>query len=121
MSTSNRRRGCGAFWCAVWVFAVLLCAAVALSILTGCAYQTSRWRDTPGGGVEYHQTNITPPFGRQAESAGQMSATVLDDGTWEIVIGRTDVGVDNAAQAEIAGKAADLLLMLGRLSAAGGM
>lgn len=121
MCTSNRRRGCGAFWGAVCVFIMLLCAAVALSILTGCAYQTSQWSETGDGKLEYRQTNITPPFGRQAESAGQMSATVLDDGTWEIVIGRTDRGVDNAAQAEIAGKAADLLLMLGRLSAAGGM
>ena len=111
----------GPFLRGVALIVSLLMWAAALLLLAGCAYQTSRWRDTPGGGVEYYQTNITPPFGRQAESAGQMSATVLDDGTWEIVIGRTDKGVDNAAQAEIAGKAADLLLMLGRLSAAGGM
>ena len=88
-------------------------------LLGGCAYQTSRWRDMPGGGVEYYQTNITPPFGRQAESAGQMSATVLDDGTWELVIGRTDKGVDNAAQAEVLGKAMELMSVLGRLYGAG--
>lgn len=116
MRTSNRR-GSGA----VWVFLGLLCAAVAWSLLTGCAYQTSRWSETPDGRIEYHQTNLTPPFGKQAESAGQMSATVDPDGTWDLRIGRTDTGVDNAAQAEIAGKAADLLLMLGRLSATGGM
>ena len=88
-----------------------------LVLFLGCSYQTSRWEDNTG--LRYYQTNITPPFGKQAESAGQMSATVLEDGTWELVIGRTDKGIDNTAQAEQLGKLSELATVLLRLYASG--
>ena len=108
-----------AFWRGIGLI-ISVAALVILLLLSGCAYQTSRWTEEDGV-LSYHQTNITPPFGRQAESAGQMSATVLDDGTWELTIGRIEKGVDNTAQAEIAGKTMDLLLMFGKLYGTGGI
>jgi hypothetical protein len=98
-----------------------LLAIVTAVALSGCAYQKSLWSETETGRIQYHQTNVTPPFGRQAESAGQMSATILEDGTWELVIGRTDVGVDNTVQAEMAQQVGELLLLLGKVYTAGGM
>lgn len=81
-----------------------------LLLASGCAYQTSRW-DDPGSGFTYRQTNITPPFGKQAESAGHMTAKVLKDGTWELAIGRVDRGVDNSDQVRVISNVALGILM----------
>jgi len=101
----------------------VLIAAVwsALFLLSGCAYQTSRWSETPDGRLEYHQTNLTPPFGKQAESAGHMSAEIQADGTWDLRIGRTDTGVDNTAQQDLARQTLDVLSLIAKLYTTGGL
>jgi len=96
---------------------LLIVVSVCL-VLSSCAFQRSKWEE---GDMVYSQINITPPFGFQAESAGQMSATVLEDGTWELTIGRTDKGIDNTVQAEALRSTLDVLVLLGKLYAAQGV
>lgn len=103
------------------MFALIAEVWSALFLLQGCAYQTSQWNETPDGRFEYRQTNLTPPFGKQSESAGQMSAEVNADGTWDLRIGRTDTGVDNTAQQDLARQTLDILSLIGKLYATGGM
>ena len=83
-----------------YLFYFLALASIAMALF-GCSYQKSEWKEDSDGKFSYYQTNITPPFGKQSESAGQMNVTVLEDESWELAIGRTEKGVDNTAQAEM--------------------
>lgn len=113
MSTSNQLRD-------IFGFILMILVVFALFIMNGCAYQTSQWKE-PASGLSYKQTNITPIFGKQAESVGEMFATIDKGGTWELMIGRADKGIDNTTQAEVALKIMELAIALGKMSATGGI
>lgn len=83
---------------------VFIAVCIALSMLQGCVTGalsgSTIGPDGESDSYKYKTVAIVPPFGKLAEQANQYSYICKPDGTWEIVSGQQNAGIDASGQIE---------------------
>jgi hypothetical protein len=80
---------------------ILLTMALVLSgCVTGHLSGETIGQDGSSDSYKYRTVAVVPPFGKLAEQANQYSYICKPDGTWEIISGQQNAGIDASGQIE---------------------